>query len=132
MGGKVKWFWGGLAALALVGVFYLNWQSGHSAPSGYLYNMSSSATEAGYCMAVVERVREITHGRSKPKLEAFVDEQISFWRGRVKGAATFGRVALARDSTAPGVNEGAHLHLAIQDCGIRAVAFYGVRFRSME
>lgn len=128
----MKWFWGGLAALALIGLFYLNWKTGHTAPSGYLYEMPSSASEAGYCMAVVERIREITHGRGKAKLEAFIDEQISFWRGRVKNGATMGRVALARDSTAPGVNEGAHLHLAIQDCGIRAVAFYGVRFQSME
>jgi hypothetical protein len=128
----VKGFWGGLAALALIGVFYLNWQTGHSAPSGYLYDMPSSSTEAGYCMAVVERIREITHGRGQAKLEAFVDEQIGFWRGRVKNGATYGRVALAQEISARGVNEGAYLHLAIQDCGIRAVAFYGVRFRSME
>jgi hypothetical protein len=132
MGVEVKWFWGGLAVLALAGLFYLNWKSGHNAPSGYLYDMPGPEEEAGYCLAVVERVREITHGLSKPKLEAFVGEQIDFWRTRVKGGATAGRVALARDSTAPGVNEGAYLHLAIQDCGIRAVAFYGVTFRSMQ
>jgi hypothetical protein len=30
------------------------------------------------------------------------------------------------------VNEGAHLHLALQDCGHRAIGLYGHRFPSME
>jgi hypothetical protein len=127
----VKYFWIGLASAALVGLFWLNWQTAAEPHSGYLYNMPSSQAEAGYCLAVVERVREITRGQGAPPLEAFVDEQLRFWRRRVEGKFAIGRSALARDSHAAGVNEGAHLHLAIQDCGLRAVTYYGARFASM-
>jgi hypothetical protein len=46
-------------------------------------------------------------------------------------AAVSGRAALGHDLAQPGVQEQAHLHLAIQDCGQRAVALYGYRFASM-
>lgn len=127
----MKYLWGGLSALGLIGLFWLNWQTGKGPHSGYLYSMPSSKAEAGYCIAVVERVREITRGQGDAQLEAFIDEQLVFWRTRVAGEYTIGRSALAKDSHAPGVNEGAHLHLAIQDCGLRAVSFYGAKFASM-
>ena len=127
----VKWFLGLLAVLALAGLFWLVWQDGLRAKSSYLFDMPGPEAEAGYCLAVVERVREITRGQGEARLEEFVDEQISFWRGRVGNAAAQGKAALVRDAFAPGVNEGAHLHLAIQDCGLRALRFYGHRFHSM-
>lgn len=133
--GLVKYIWIVLAVLGLAGLFWLNWKTGvtgASAQSGYLYDMPDAATEAGYCIAVVERIREITHGRGDGRLEQFVDEQLAFWRERVAGQLSAGRVALARNTNAEGVNEGALLHLAIQDCGIHAVSFYGARFGSME
>lgn len=107
------------------------WVDGQAAPGEYLFSLPDAQTEAGYCLAVAERVREITHGQGEPKLETFVGENIDFWRGRVRGAETRGRTALGVDLAKPGVNEGAHLHLAIQDCGNRAVALYGHRFESM-
>lgn len=128
----MKWLWGGLAVLALAGLFWLNWLHGRSQPSGYLFGTAGPEEEAGYCLAVVERVREITRGQGEQRLESFVDEQIDFWRGRTAQAGASGKAALMRDIQAPGVNEGAHLHLAIQDCGLRALAFYGHRFPSME
>ncbi len=120
-----------MAGLGLSALFWLNWQTGQQPHSGYLFDMPTSQAEASYCIAVVERVREITHGRGAERLEAFIDEQLTFWRKRVEGQFSTGRSALARDSTARQVNEGAHLHLAIQDCGLRAVSFYGARFASM-
>lgn len=130
----MKWVWGVAAILAVLALFVLVWWQGQgqAQKSGYLYDMPDAAAEAGYCLAVVERVREITHGQGERKLEAFIDEQMQVWRGRVKGAASVGRAALARDAAAPGVNEGAHLHLAIQDCGLRALRFYGAKFPSMQ
>lgn len=128
----MKWVWGIAAIFAVLALFVLVWWQGQAQKSGYLYDMPDAAAEAGYCLAVVERVREITHGQGERKLEAFIDEQMQVWRGRVKGAASVGRAALARDAAAPGVNEGAHLHLAIQDCGLRALRFYGAKFASMD
>ena len=128
----MRYIWMTLAFVALAGLFFLNWQSGQAAQSGYLYQTASPAEEAGYCIAVVERIREITRGQGDRRLEQFIDEQLQFWRKRGLGAITAGRMALARDSQAPGVNEGAHLHLAIQDCGLRAVRFYGGHFPSMD
>ena len=52
--------------------------------------------------------------------------------GGVTSSGDGTRVALARKTNAEGVNEGALLHLAIQDCGFHAVSFYGARFGSME
>lgn len=128
----MKILWIILALLSLAGVFYLNWQAGQTDQSGYLFNTPNAAVEAGYCIAVVERIREITRGQGERRLELFIDEQLQFWRKRAFGAMTSGRMALAKDSQAVGVNEGAHLHLAIQDCGLRAVRFYGARFPSMD
>ncbi|MBK6468865.1 MAG: hypothetical protein IPL38_19015 [Rhodobacter sp.] len=125
----IGWF---LVVLGVAGLFWQVSRSGFAAPSGYLYGMADPAGEAAYCLAVAERIREITRETGPPRLEAHVDEQIRFWRSRAGGALAKGRAALARDAAAPGVNEGAHLHLAVQDCGLRAIAFYGHRFASME
>jgi hypothetical protein len=121
----------GLAAMALVLLATVWWQ-GFAAPAGMLYGATAEAAEAGYCLAVAERISEISGGWGDPRLERHLDEQVDFWRPRAGTAPGAGRVALARDSTAPGVNEGAHLHLAVQDCALRAVSFYGHRFASFE
>ena len=115
----------------LAALFWLVWLDGKSAPGGYLFATPDAATEAGYCLAVAERGRELTYGQGERKLEQFLGESIDFWRMRVEGAGPAGHVALARDLARPGVNEGAHLHLALQDCGRRAVALYGPRFAAM-
>ncbi len=122
--------WVPLAGL-LAALFWLVWLDGKSAPGGHLFATPDAATEAGYCLAVAERGRELTYGQGARKLEQFLGESIDFWRMRVEGAGPAGHVALARDLARPGVNEGAHLHLALQDCGHRAVALYGHRFASM-
>jgi hypothetical protein len=116
----------------VLGLFWMVRQQGLAAPSGYLYNLPDDGVEAAYCLAVAERIKEITGGRAERVLERHLDEQISFWRGRADGAYGPGRTALARDSHAPGVNEGAHLHLAVQDCAHRAIAYYGQRFSPMS
>jgi hypothetical protein len=121
-----------IAALGVAGLFWLVWKGGMAAPGGYLFGMASAQEEAAYCLAVAERAAEITQGRGEARLERHLDEQIEFWRDRKGDAMARGRAALARDTGAPGVNEGAHLHLAVQDCGHRAIAFYGHRFASME
>lgn len=126
----MRGIWAAIAAL-VVGVFWLVWVDGQRQPGGYLFATPDAATEAGYCLAVAERARELTHGQGDLTLEAFVTESIDFWRQRVAGAAVAGRAALGADLAAPGVQEQAHLHLAIQDCGQRAVALYGHRFASM-
>lgn len=119
-------------ALGVAGLFWLVWKGGMAAPGGYLFGMASPEEEAAYCLAVAERASEITQGRGEARLEQHLDEQIVFWRSRKGDAMARGRAALARDTGAPGVNEGAHLHLAVQDCGHRAIALYGHRFASME
>jgi len=123
--------WLPIAAL-VAGLFWLVWVDGRNQPSGHLFNTPNAATEAGDCLAVAERARELTHGQGAAKLEAFVSESIDFWRQRVGEAAVAGRAALGNDLAEPGVQEQAHLHLAIQGCGQRAVAFYGHRFASMD
>ena len=128
----MKYFWICAAAFGLFGVLWLVWQDGQQARTGYLFEMPNAAVEAAYCLAVVERVREITRERGAAALERFVDEQIRYWRGRTKGEMGKGRAALARDSQATGVNEGAHLHVAIQDCGQRAVRLYGAKFSPLD
>lgn len=118
--------------LALVaGVFWLVWVEGKKAPGAYLFETADTATEAGYCLAVAERARELTHGQGEPTLEAFITESIDFWRSRVQDKAAAGRKALGDDLAIPQVQEQAHLHLALQDCGQRAVGLYGHRFASM-
>ena len=125
------WIGAGLAALALALMATVWWQ-GFAAPAGYLYGAATAEAEAAYCLAVAERIGEITGGRGEARLEAHLDEQVAFWRPRAGPRPGTGRVALARDSNAPGVNEGAHLHLAVQDCAGRAVGFYGHRFEGFD
>lgn len=122
----------GMVGLGLLALGLLVWWQGFAAPSGHLYGATSAEAEAAYCLAVVERISEITRGGGEARLEAHLDEQVAFWRPRAGPRPSVGRVALARDSAAPGVNEGAHLHLAVQDCAQRAVGFYGHRFPSFE
>jgi hypothetical protein len=121
----------GLGAVA-VALFVMVWWQGFAAPSGLMYGARSEEEEAAYCLAVAERIVEITRGGGDPLLEAHVDEQVGFWRLRAGSRPSVGRIALARNTGAPGVNEGAHLHLAVQDCAQRAVGFYGHRFPSFE
>lgn len=121
----------GLAAVA-VALLVTVWWQGFAAPAGMLYGAGTAEAEAAYCLAVAERISEITGGRGDARLEAHLDEQVDFWRPRAGPRPGLGRAALARDSTAPGVNEGAHLHLAVQDCAMRAVSFYGHRFAGFE
>ena len=118
-----------LAALGVFGLFWLVWEEDFAAPSGYLYGMPGPKEEAAYCLAVMERIREITKERGPEKLERHIDEQIGFWRARAGSVLGVGRAALSRDSSAPAVEEKAYLHLAIQDCARRAVSFYGHKFR---
>lgn len=121
-----------LPVMAIVAaLFWMVYVEGRSSPAGYLYATPDAPTEAGYCLAVAERARELTHGQGELRLEAFLSEIIDFWRTRVGDSAPAGHAALAHDLAVPGVNEGAHLHLALQDCGQRAVGLYGHRFQSM-
>ena len=94
--------------------------------------MTTLADEAAYCLAVAERISEITRGQGDPVLEAHLDEQVALWRGHVADRSGAGRAALGRDTQSPEVNEQAHLHLAVQDCANRAVAFYGHRFAGFD
>jgi len=128
----VKLIGWGLTVLGLLGLAWLVWQDGRGAPPRYLFAMSGPAEEAAYCLAVAERIREITRGTGDPGMERHLDEQIGFWRLRAGSALGKGRAALARDSNAPGQNEQAHLLLAVQDCGLRAIGFYGHRFPSLD
>ncbi len=121
----------GLAAVALALLATVWWQ-GFAAPAGLLYGAETEEAEAAYCLAVAERISEITWGRGEARLERHLDEQVAFWRARAGQRPGLGRAALGRDSSAPGVNEGAHLHLAVQDCALRAVGFYGHRFAGFD
>ena len=124
-------FWIPIGAL-LVGLFWLVWVDGKRQPGSYLFSTPDAAVEAGYCLAVAERGRELTRGQGAAQLEAFLSENIDFWRTRVGEGAVAGRAALGADLAATGVQEQAHLHLALQDCAQRAVALYGHRFLSMD
>lgn len=115
----------------VVAVFWLAWLDGQRQPSDHLFSMPDAASEAGYCLAVAERGRELTGGQADGQLEQFLTENIDFWRARVGDAAVTGRAALGHDVAQPGVQEQALLHLALQDCGQRAVGLYGHRFASM-
>lgn len=121
-GGLSRLIWLPIAAVAL-GVVWLVWIDGQRQPSGRLFGLPDAATEAGYCLAVAER--------GPPTLEAFLTESIDFWRLRVGASAVAGRAALGADLAKPGVQEQAHLHLALQDCGQRAVGLYGYRFAAL-
>ena len=124
-------FWIPIGAL-LIGIFWLVWVDGKRQPGAYLFSTPDPAVEAGYCLAVAERGRELTRGQGEVRLEAFLSENIDFWRARVGASAGAGRAALGADLAVPGVEEQSHLHLALQDCGNRAVALYGHRFSSMD
>lgn len=121
-----------LAALAAVGLGSLVWWQGFAAPPGHLYGMDTAEGEAAYCLAVSERIHEIVGIRGDARLRVHLDEQLAFWRPRSGTHAVQGRMALGRDLAAPGVNEGAHLHLAVQDCAWRAVGLYGHRFAAFD
>ena len=121
-----------LAGLALAVLVLLVWRNGQDGPPQFLFDMPGPQEEAAYCLAVSERIREITRGGGRQGMELHIDEQIAFWRARAGSALGSGRAALARDSNAPGVNEQAHLHLAVQDCALRAINFYGHRFPVLE
>jgi hypothetical protein len=122
----------GLAATGFAGLLALVWWQGFAAPAQYLFATSSPEEEAGYCLAVAERISEITKGQGDPQLEAHLDEQVALWRDHVGDRSGFGRAALGRDTQGSDVNEGAWLHLAVQDCAHRAVAFYGYRFAGFD
>ncbi len=124
-------FWVPILGL-VAGLFWMVWVDGKRAPGVFLFATPDAATEAGYCLAVAERARELTRGQGAQKLEKFISESIHFWRLRVDAKAVAGRAALGADLQKPGVQEQALLHLAIQDCGQRAVGLYGHRFPSMD
>jgi hypothetical protein len=119
-----------LAALTLGGLSYLIWAEAQVPPGGYLFATRSAEAEAGYCLAVLERVGEITRGKGDPRLEQHLTEGVAFWRGRVAGAATEGRAMLARATNAPGMDEGDLVRQALQACADRASGPYGHHFRS--
>lgn len=127
----MQWIVVGLVAVAAA-LFATVWWQGFAAPPGLLYGAETSEVEAAYCLAVAERISEITRGQGDPRLERHLDEQIDVWRPRAGRQPGLGRAALARDSSASGVNEGAHLHLAVQDCAMRAIGFYGDRFDAFD
>lgn len=121
----------GLAAVALA-LFATVWWQGFAAPPGLLQGTGTSEEEAAYCLAVAERISEITGGRGERLLEAHLDEQVGFWRARAGPQPWVGRAVLGRATSAPAVNEGAFLHLAVQDCAHRAISFYGHRFAGFD
>ena len=132
-----RWLWAGLALGAVLGLFLWAARSDPPGPkNAYLYGTESLAQEAAYCLAVAQRVGEITHGLGPAKLEFYLQEQRAFWIARLEGLPMAellaqARGALGRDSHAPDVDEQAHLHLAVQDCGMRSLAL-GARLRPLE
>lgn len=121
----------GLAAVTLVLLGTVWWQ-GFAAPPGLMQGAGTPEEEAAYCLAVAERIAEITGGRADARLRVHLDEQIGFWRARAGPRPGLGRAMLGRATAGPGVNEGAHLHLAVQDCALRAISFYGHRFAGFD
>jgi hypothetical protein len=121
----------GLAAVAAT-LFVTVWWQGAAAPPAFLHGAETQEAEAAYCLAVAERISEITRGGGDPLLERHLDEQIGFWRVRAGPRPGAGRAALGRAASVPGVNEGAHLHVAVQDCALRAVRFHGHRFAGFD
>lgn len=132
-----RWLWVGIAVGALFALLILAARSAESrSKSVYLYGTASLAQEAAYCLVVAQRVGEITHGLGPRKLEYYLREQSAFWITRLEGkpmAALFAqaRGALGNDSHARGTNEQAHLHIAVQECGMRSLSL-GARLRSMD
>jgi hypothetical protein len=130
---KVQWFgWAGFGLAGLGGLCWLVWIGQFAAEAAYLFGMADRTDEAAYCLAVAERISEITRGQGDPVLEAHLDEQVALWRSHVGDRSGAGRAALGRDTQDSAVNEGAWLHLAVQDCAHRAVAFYGHRFAGFD
>lgn len=121
-----------IAGLGVAGMVWLVWRDAMAAPTGHLFGMAGPREEASYCLAVAERGAELTQGRAAPWLEAHLDEHVLFWRLRTGGLFAPGRAALARDTSRPGAEEGAVLHLALEDCARRAIGLYGHRFASLE
>ena len=121
-----------IVTVGVAGLFWMVWRDQFAAPSGHLYGMADAAGEAAYCLAVAERIAEITGGRADARLRVHLDEQIGFWRARAGPRPGLGRAMLGRATAGPGVNEGAHLHLAVQDCALRAISFYGHRFAGFD
>ena len=91
-----------LAALGVAGLVLLVWREGQGGPPRFLFAMPGKPEEAAYCLAVSERIREITRGAGPAGMERHLDEQIAFWRARAGSALGAGRAALARDSGRPG------------------------------
>ncbi len=124
-------YWIPIGAL-LLGLFWFVWVDGKRQPGSYLFASPDAGVEAGYCLAVAERARELTKGQGEARLEAFLTENIDFWRTRVASAASAGRAALGADLAAAAEPEQVHLHLSLQDCGRRAVVAYGWKFKSID
>lgn len=146
------------APFALVGAVVLaviGWAAFSGEPAAersYMYDTPTPVAEAAYCLAVAQRSGEFTHGLGQVRLEWYLRELTDYWIARVANGGkpvseydgvtaaassdmavilADGRARLARDSQARDVNEQAHLHLALQRCGERALA-QGGRLRSME
>ncbi len=132
-----RWLWVGMAVGALFALLILAARSAESrSKTVYLYGTASLAQEAAYCLVVAQRVGEITHGLGPRKLEYYLREQSAFWIARLEGepmAALLAqaRGALGNDSHARDTNEQAHLHIAVQECGLRSLSL-GARLRSMD
>ena len=131
-----RWLWGGMAVGAVFVLFILAARSAEPrSKTAYLYGTASLAQEAAYCLAAMQRVGEITHGLGPRKLEYYLREQSAFWITRLEGEPMAALLAQARgalgtNSHARGTNEQAHLHLAVQECGLRSLSL-GARLRSM-
>jgi hypothetical protein len=143
------------AFIGAVAVGLFAWALYSGEPAGqrsYLYDTPTPVAEAAYCVAVAQRSGELTHGLGEVRFEWYLRELTEYWIARVANGGrpvmTYlaspnavatdmariladGRTRLARDSQARDVNEQAHLHLALQRCGERALA-QGERLRSME
>lgn len=132
-----RWLWGGMAVGAVLALFILAARSAEPRSKAvYLYGTASLAQEAAYCLVVAQRVGEITHGLGPRKLEYYLREQSAFWIARLEGepmAALLvqARGALGTNSHVRGTNEQAHLHIAVQECGLRSLSL-GARLRSMD
>ena len=125
-----------MAVGAVLALFILSARSAEfRSKAVYLYGTASLAQEAAYCLAVMQRVGEITHGLGPRKLEYYLREQSAFWIARLEGEPMAALLAQARgaldtNSHARGTNEQAHLHIVVQECGLRSLSL-GARLRSM-
>lgn len=149
-------FFAPFAVIGAVVLGLIGWAGFSGEPASdrsYMYNTPTPVAEAAYCLAVAQRSGEFTHGLGQVRLEWYLRELTEYWIARVANGGqpvleyervsmaaaspdmasvlADGRARLARDSQARDVNEQAHLHLALQRCGERALA-QGGRLRSME